>query len=57
MSNYFATLDPISEERYIQRLALVDLNIEDDPYEENNRDTYEDDMKTWPKVEFGDFFF
>ena len=56
MSKYSATLDCISKQRYINKLALVDMKIEDDPFEEKNQKEFEDDMKKWPQVEFGHIF-
>ena len=56
MSDYFKKLDPISKERYIERLRMLDLKESDDPYADSNNDKFKDDMTKWPPVEYGHIF-
>ena len=56
MSDYVLKLDPISRRRYTEKLALVDMKEEDDPYDSRNEKDFVDDMKKWPPIEYGHIF-
>ena len=56
MSDYCLSLDRIARERYEEKLGLLRLKVNDDPYASWNADSFIDDMTLWPPVEFGHFF-
>ena len=52
-SQYLQSLDHISRKRYFQRLKVLGLAEEDDPYLETKLERFTDEMTAWPQVEFG----
>ena len=56
MSDYFGQLDHISRHRYIEKLELLDMKEEDDPYASRNDKDFDDDMRKFPPVEYGHIF-
>ena len=46
-------LDPIAKERYVEKLRLVGLGEDDDPYKLWNCGKMVDKMCLWPPVEHG----
>lgn len=42
MSDYFQSLDSIAQSRYLEKLQLIGLSIEDDPY--TNSDKFIDEL-------------
>ena len=54
MSDYFVSLDSAAKERYCQRLGLLGLDENSDPY--RNAEDFVDDMTLWPPVEYGHIF-
>ena len=52
-SQYLQSLDHISRKRYFQRLKVLGLAEEDDPYLETKLERFTDQMTAWPQVEFG----
>ena len=55
MSEYFKSLDSIARSRYLEKLSLLGLTEKDDTYF-NTVDKFEDDLRSWPPVEFGHIF-
>ena len=53
MSTYFKDLDKPTQERYILKLELAGLTIQDDPYSPSRRSS---DVSHWPRIEHGDIF-
>ena len=56
MSDYFHTLPSKEQVRYEEKLGLVGLKREDDPYLARNDSNYTDSMSLWPNVEYGHIF-
>ena len=56
MSDYYKQLDPIARKRYAEKLCLLNLKEDDDPYLSNNSSKFTGDMSKWPPVEFGHIF-
>ena len=56
MSDYFKALDPVARGRYLEKLRLLGMSEEDDPYAASNEDKFVEDMSRWPPVEFGHIF-
>ena len=56
MSEYYKKLDPVSQKRYLDKLKLLDLTENDDPYAPDNATKFVDDMSKWPPVEYGHIF-
>uniref|UniRef100_A0A1X7SIT7 Uncharacterized protein n=1 Tax=Amphimedon queenslandica TaxID=400682 RepID=A0A1X7SIT7_AMPQE len=56
MSEYYKKLDAVAQKRYLEKLQLLDLGIEDDPYSLALDANFIDDMTKWPKVEYGHIF-
>jgi hypothetical protein len=56
MSDYFKSLDKVAQTRYVQKLALLNLKEEDDPYLHSNGCKFVDDMSLWPPVEYAHMF-
>ena len=53
MSKYFVSLDPVSKERYRQKLEILRLDEKCDSYLDAG---YAEDMTLWPPVEFRHIF-
>ena len=49
-------LDPIAKERYVEKLRLVGLGEDDDPYKLWNCGKMVDKMCFWPPVEHGHIY-
>ena len=57
MSDYLRSLDPVAQRRYTDRLKMLGLNEDDDPYSLDNQKTrFVDNMARWPPVEYGHIF-
>ena len=56
MSAYFHQLDVIERKRYIQKLSLLNLKEDDDPYLPSNNEKFSDDMSKLPPIEFSHIF-
>ena len=56
MSNYLQSLDETGKSRYLEKLDLIGLSEEDDPYSPQNTAYFLDCMGSWPPVEFGHMF-
>ena len=56
MSNYLQSLDETGKSRYLEKLDLIGLSEEDDPYSPQNTAYFLDCMGSWPPVEFGHIF-
>ena len=56
MSEYYYSLNAQSKARYVEKLKLAGLSLEEDPYDERNADSYKDDMTAWPPLEYGHIF-
>ena len=46
-------LDAVAKKRYTEKLTLLDMNVDEDPYQITN---FVDDMTLWPPVTYGDIF-
>ena len=53
MSDYFRTLDTVDLNHYIQKLKLLNLTEQDDPYLHQNCERFFDDMKKSCPIELG----
>ena len=56
MSEYFESLNSSEKARYIAKLEVVGLTLEDDPYAKENVMKFETCMAGWPPVEYGRIF-
>ena len=56
MRDYFHTLPSKEQVRYEEKLGLVGLKREDDPYLSRNDSNYTDSMSLWSNVEYGHIF-
>lgn len=56
MSDYFKSLDSTDRRRYSQKLQLIGLKEDEDPYLLQNTEKFVDNMSRWPPVEFGHIF-
>lgn len=56
MSEYFQALDIVAKKRYEDKLRLVGLDNDSDPYLLWKGDQFKDDMRSWPPVEYGHIF-
>ena len=56
MSDYFMALEPLSKERYLEKLRLLSMSEKDYPYASSNEMKFVDNMALWPAVEFGHIF-
>ena len=56
VSQYFEGLSAIAKQRYLDKLSLLNLSKEDDPYLDENSKYFKNDMTIWPAVEFGHIF-
>ena len=56
MSTYFEDLDKPTQERYILKLELAGLTIQDDPYSPSRSGQWSSDVSHWPRIEHGDIF-
>ena len=45
MNDYFRTYNTVDRNRYIQKLKLLNLKEQDDPYLDQNRELFFDDIK------------
>ena len=50
---YFDSLDDAGRQRYLDKLFLLSLSVENDTYAAINSKTFVRDMSLWPPVEFG----
>ncbi|KAL5494127.1 hypothetical protein EMCRGX_G009554 [Ephydatia muelleri] len=53
---YFASLDASGRQRYLDKLCLLGLSVDNDPYAAINSKNFVSDMSLWPPVEFGHIF-
>ena len=54
MASYqVSCLDSVAQNRYRDKLSLLDMNEDEDPYQSMN---FIDDMMLWPPVCYGDIF-
>ena len=54
MASYqVSCLDSVAQRRYRDKLSLLGLNEDEDPYQSIN---FIDDMTLWPPVSYGDIF-
>uniref|UniRef100_A0A1X7TJU8 Uncharacterized protein n=1 Tax=Amphimedon queenslandica TaxID=400682 RepID=A0A1X7TJU8_AMPQE len=56
MSEYYKKLDAVAQKRYLEKLQLLDLGIEDDPYSLALDANFIDDMTKLPEKEYGHIF-
>lgn len=56
MSDYLSSLDPIARARYTEKLQLMGISEEEDPYLLWNGDKFVNDMTLWPLIEYGHTF-
>ena len=56
MSDYFNNLSEEAKKRYLEKLKLIYLAIEDDPYSSKSADKFVKDMCLWPAIEYGHIF-
>ena len=56
MSEYCDSLSTEAKARYEEKLNLAGLSLEEDPYDERNKNNYKDDMTAWPPLEYGHIF-
>ncbi len=56
MSEYIQGLDPIARVRYGEKLKMLGLTEQEDPYSSRNEGKFADDMSLWPPVEYGHIF-
>ena len=54
MSDYLKNLSESAKERYLQKLKLIGLKEQEDPYAISEK--FVDDMTLWPPVEYGHIF-
>ena len=50
---YFDSLDDAGRQRYLDKLFMLSLSVENDPYAATNSKTFVKDMSLWPPGEFG----
>ena len=55
-SAYYSALDASAKRRYEEKLSLVGLSIQDDPYSSEKKHRFTDGLATWPQIEFGHTF-
>ena len=53
MSEYYGSLSTEAKARYEEKLNLAGLSLEEDPYDERNKNNYKDGMTAWPPLEYG----
>ena len=56
MSDYVQRLPPAAKASYLAKLELLGLSAQEDPYAACNADKFEDDMSSWPPLEYGHIF-
>ena len=56
MSEYCQLLQGPANERYVQKLRLLEFTESDDPYSESNAAKFTDNLTLWPRVEYGHIF-
>ena len=56
MSQYFRGLSETARVRYVEKLQLIGLQDTDDPYSEENKSRFCDNMTLWPPVEYEHIF-
>ena len=54
--DYFSSLNAIGQQRYMDKLRLLDLSLADDPYTVANSINFVKDMSHWPPIEYGHIF-
>jgi len=55
-SKYFKALGSSEKARYVAKLEVVGLTLENDPYAKESTLKFETDMTGWPPVEYGLIF-
>ena len=56
MSEYNDILSKESKARYAEKLKLTGLGLEEDPYNDKNKNKYKDDVTAYPPLEYGHIF-
>ena len=56
MSDYYRSLEAPAKDRYLDKLRLLGLDEDGDPYAAHNEQKFIDDMSLWPPVEYGHIF-
>lgn len=56
MSTYFESLDSVARARYLKKMEVLGLPVDDDPYLDGNCDKFVDDLTLWPPSEYGHIF-
>ena len=56
MSEYFESLDSSEKARYVARLEVVGLTLEDDSYAKESATKFATYMTGWPPVEYRHIF-
>ena len=56
MSDYYRSLEAPAKDRYLDKLRLLGLDEDGDPYAAHNKEKFIDDMSLWPPVEYGHIF-
>ena len=56
MSEYYNTLSEESKARYSEKQKLAGLGLEEEPYDDRNKNKYKNDMTAWPPLEYGHIF-
>eukprot|EP00731_Ephydatia_muelleri_P003102 Em0001g3102a len=54
--DYFSSLNAIGQQRYMDKLRLLDLSLANDPYNVANSINFVKDMSHWPPIEYGHIF-
>ena len=49
--DYFSSLNAIGQQRYMDKLRLLDLSLAEDPYTAANSTNFVNDMSHWPPIE------
>ena len=56
MSVYFKSLQGPARVRYLEKLRLIGLGENEDPYSNSNSSKFVEDLTLWPTVEYGHIF-
>ena len=56
MSDYYRSLEALTKGRYIDKLRLLGLDEDGDPYAAHNEEKFINDMSLWLPVEYGHIF-
>ena len=54
MSLYYKCMPPVAKARYFEKLRMLGLAEDDDPYANEAR--FVDDLSEWPPIEYGNIF-